>query len=253
MPATLPCPKMPKQPANSRCRSPSRSDHWTARNSTVAWATVSRIVSLIEDRPPRGSRGSTAMPSQVCAHPAVARVVADQPGPLVAGAGHHVQVVQVVAGRGHRRAVPAVRHQHDVARCAPPRRRRWAARRCRRPAGSPPGRGAPVAVAPPSDLGLEVVDLLELGLDPVALLVVLVRRVGAPVAGRGEHLAGDDRVRLETSGVRRSCGPGASSCRRRGARPGPRRRRRGGTPVAARRRRAPAPRRSRSGTALRCR
>src|SRR5690606_6731279 len=43
-PATLPCPKMPKQPATSLRRSPSRSLHWFARKRTVAWATVSRTV-----------------------------------------------------------------------------------------------------------------------------------------------------------------------------------------------------------------
>ena len=65
----------------------------------------------------------------------------------------------------------------------------------------PTGSWRPVAVRAALDLRLEVVDLLELRLDPVTLLVVLVRRVRAPVAGRGEHLAGDDRVGLEHWGT----------------------------------------------------
>src|SRR3954454_16936694 len=43
-PATLPCPKIPKQPGISRCRTPSRSLYWLARKRTSAWETVSRIV-----------------------------------------------------------------------------------------------------------------------------------------------------------------------------------------------------------------
>ena len=101
-------------------RSPSRSRHWLARNRTMAW----------RDGQPHG-RGGLAFAVIVsssrravggrrpggpgAADPAVRGVVADQPGALGAGAGHHVEVVQVVAGRGHRRAVPAVRHEHDVA------------------------------------------------------------------------------------------------------------------------------------------
>src|ERR1700728_2350413 len=46
---------------------------------------------------------------------------------------------------------------------------------------------------------LEVVDLLELGL-PRPFLVVLVRRVRRPGAGRGERLAGDQAVGLEGTG-----------------------------------------------------
>src|SRR3954471_12676933 len=43
-PATLPCPKIPKQPGISRCRTPSRSLYWWARNRTTACATVNRTV-----------------------------------------------------------------------------------------------------------------------------------------------------------------------------------------------------------------
>ena len=64
------------------------------------------------DRPPGRAHVSR---TQACA-----RVVARAPGAL-AGAGHHVEVVQVVAGRRHRRPVPAVRDQDDVA--GPDRRR----------------------------------------------------------------------------------------------------------------------------------
>ena len=67
MPATLPWPKMPKQPANSRCSRPSRSLYWLARNSTRAWAMVSRRVPLIvlPPGPVMGRRGSSSWPSQV--------------------------------------------------------------------------------------------------------------------------------------------------------------------------------------------
>ena len=116
MPATLPCPKMPKQPANSFCRSPSRSVHWAARKRTTAWATVSRTVCschrVASDRAV-GGRRAWSVPG--VADPAVGGVVADQPGPLGAGTGHDVEVVQVVAGGRHRRPVPAVGHQDDVA------------------------------------------------------------------------------------------------------------------------------------------
>ena len=47
IPATLPWPKMPKQPAKSFCRSPSRSLHWLARKRTTAWATVSRTIPVV--------------------------------------------------------------------------------------------------------------------------------------------------------------------------------------------------------------
>ena len=140
-PARLPCPKMPKQPANSRCSAPSRSVRWAARNRTIAWATVSRIGRLGHDRPPRiGSRGSTALARPGRPDPGVGRVVADQPGPLGAGPGHDVQVVQVVARRRHRRAVPAVRDQHDVTRAHLGQQVERAGPRSRTPGGSR-GRG----------------------------------------------------------------------------------------------------------------
>ena len=59
--------------------------------------------------------GRPAWSSQVPRTQRVVGVVADPPGPLGAGAGHDVEVVEVVAGRRHRRAVPAVRDEDDVA------------------------------------------------------------------------------------------------------------------------------------------
>src|SRR5829696_623255 len=134
MPATLPCPKMPKQPAKSLWTVPSRSVRWAARKRTVAWATVSRTVSLMRHLPlgrraawPRSVRASRSLhlpegqprvdrlAGPGATHPGVRRVVADQPGPLGARPGHDVEVVEVVAGRGHRRAVPAARDEHRVA------------------------------------------------------------------------------------------------------------------------------------------
>jgi hypothetical protein len=49
-------------------------------------------------------------------------------------------------------------------------------------------------------LDLVVVDLLELRLDALAASVVLVRWVGAPVAGRGDDLTGDERLGVEDAG-----------------------------------------------------
>ena len=255
MPATLPWPKMPKQPAKSFCRSPSRSLHWLARKRTTAWATVRRTVvaawvSLVIEHL-QGEVGGRRLVGPGVADPAVGGVVADEPGPLGTRAGHDVEVVEVVAGRGHRRAVPAVRHEDDVAGAhlgehvdrplvgavdplvadrARARGLRRAGRRC----------------------DLEVVDLLELGLDARPLLVVLVRRVGAPVAGRGDDLAGDDRVGVEHAGDAEVADLAATRRRPRAARRARLRRPRDGTAACAvasrgRRRRRPwrdRPRRS---------
>src|SRR5690606_2342657 len=119
-------------------------------------------------------------------------VVADPPGPLVAGAGHHVEVVEVVAGGGHGRAVPAVRDGHHVP----------GAHLGEDVDGAVGGSVDPlVAGAGSGGAGgdLEVVDLLQHALGGGGL-VVLVRRVGGPVRLGGEHLAGDQPVRLERVG-----------------------------------------------------
>ena len=91
-------------------------------------------------------------------------------------------------GRGSR-AAPA-----PYRRSAPPPARRSAAQRFRTPGDSrnPVSRHRPVG-------DLEVVDLLELGLD-LGVLVVLVRRVRRPVATGRDHLARDERVGLEHVG-----------------------------------------------------
>ena len=95
------------------------------------------------------------------AHPGVGGVVADQPGALGARAGHDVEVVQVGVRGGHRRAVPAVRHEHDVTGAHLGEHVDRPLRRCRRPAGSRRHR----VPRPSVGLRLELVDLLELGLD----------------------------------------------------------------------------------------
>ena len=189
---------MPQQPAKNGVSTPSRSTYCASRKRTIAWATVSRVVIV---PPCRGCRGGRACRTAVAgrrlvgpgvADPAVRRVVADPPGPLVARAGHHVEVVEVVAGHGHRRAVPSVRDEHDVA-------------------AADLGQDVDLLAGVPVDAlvgdtgsgrsggDLEVVDLLELALV-VARLVVLVRRVRRPVAARREDLARDDRVRVERVG-----------------------------------------------------
>ena len=170
-PATLPCPKIPNAPGIRRCSTPSRSLYWLARNRTSAWATVSLTARLLRGRERQAGVDLLVLPG--AADPGVRRVVADQPGPLVAGPGHDVEVVEVVAGGGHRRAVPAVRDEHGVAAAHLGADVDLAAR----------ARGVDALVAgavvgrprssrsPPARLAL-------------ALLVVLVRRVGRPVRSR---------------------------------------------------------------------
>src|SRR5215210_7654623 len=133
-PATLPCPKMPKQPSTSRCSTPSRSLYCWARNRTTAWATVRRTVLISgpprhRERSERGrgasssllvllGKGQTGVDRELvpgAADPRVCWVVADQPAALSPGPGHDVEVVQVVSRRGHRGTVPAVRDEYDVA------------------------------------------------------------------------------------------------------------------------------------------
>ena len=181
-PATLPCPKMPKQPAISRCSTPSRSVCWLARNRTSAWATVSLMMP-----PRRGHRQPRVdlLAGPGVPDPRVGRVVGEAPRPL-AGPGHHVQVVEVVAGRGHRGAVVAARQQHRVAAAD---------------LLEDVDAGAVGALVGDAAVGdLEVVDLLERGLDARDLLVVLVRRIGGPVAAGRDHLDGDQAVGGERLG-----------------------------------------------------
>ena len=67
IPATLPCPKMPKQPSISRCRTPSRSVRCAARKRTTAWPTVS----LMGPAPFRVARpGNPGTPSAAGDRPA---------------------------------------------------------------------------------------------------------------------------------------------------------------------------------------
>src|SRR5699024_2058618 len=123
--------------------------------------------------------------------PAVRGIVADQPHPLLVGAGHDVEVVVVVAGGGGQRPVVAEGHEGDVA----------GAHRCRggdltggRGVGREQGEqiGCLGGVGSTGDRGLEVVDLLEAGLRSGDRLMVFVRGIGRPVAAGGDDLAGDD-------------------------------------------------------------
>src|SRR3712207_6068955 len=127
------------------------------------------------------------------ADPGVRGVVDDPPGALVPGAGHDVEVVEVVTRGGDRRAVPAAGDEHHVTVAN-------LGQHVDRAVGGavdPLVGQARLALRPGGDL--EVVDLLELALH-LARLVVLVRWIGRPVAARGDHLAGDDRVGLEDAG-----------------------------------------------------
>src|SRR5919112_4493295 len=200
---------MPKQPAKSFCSTPSDSEYWTLRNLTIAWATV-RLTVAAEGRggvvPSAdeatvsvmvsaslgrcGQAGVDVLLRPGAAHPGLVRMVGDLPGPLRRGAGHDVQVVHVVARRGHAGTVPAERDEDGIAVVDLLEDVDRVAGRGRGPHEAQPW----LAVRAGCDL--EVVDLLELGLR-LRGLVVLVSRVGRPVAARGDHLAGDDRAGLE--------------------------------------------------------
>ena len=131
---------------------------------------------------PRGSQGqpgSTSWSSQVPRSQACAGIVDDLPGPFLAGAGHHVQVVHVVAGRGDRTDRGSRAGRARRRRCAPPRAPRSGGRRA-----------VHAVVAEPADRlaaeSISIVDLLQRGLDVGVLLVVLVRRVATTSCRRGD-------------------------------------------------------------------
>jgi hypothetical protein len=121
----------------------------------------------------------------------VRRVVTDQPRPVGTRACHHVQVIHVVARHCHGWSVPAIRHEHDVARPDLGNQVRRAVVTAIDPVVAEARAGRARAE-------LEIVDLLQDAL-PRLLGVVLVRRVGRPVPGRRQYLAGDQPVGLEGS------------------------------------------------------
>ncbi len=103
---------------------------------------------------------------------------------------HDVQVVQVVAGSRHRRPMVTVGDEHDVSRAYLRQevyRARW--------------RAIDALVGDPgatrwAGADFEIIDFLQLGLFRAAL-VMLVRRVGLPVAAGREHLAHQELVGRE--------------------------------------------------------
>src|SRR5215207_6163636 len=126
------------------------------------------------------------------AYPSLVRMIGDLPDSFGARSSHDVQVVHVEAGRGDTRAVPAVRHQYRVAIMDLFKHFDLMSRRRRR-THKPKAR---LAAGPGSDF--EVVDLFQLRLG-LTRLVVLVCRVGGPVASRSDHLAGDDLGGIQRS------------------------------------------------------
>ena len=170
------------------------------------------------------------------AQPGVFGIIDDLPGPFGAGSGHHIEVVHVVARRGDGRAVIAVRYQHHVAGAHFFEHLDRAF-----------GRAVDAVITEAARIiwawsDFEVVDLLQRGLDG-SVLVVLVRRIARPVAAGRDHLACDQRVRLENPCGAEVVHLRGCSCRCREARRARRRRRRGGSGVDAWR----ARRRSRTG------
>src|SRR5262249_36956194 len=124
--------------------------------------------------------------------PSMFGIVDDLPGAFDARAGHHVQVVHVVAGRRDGRTVVAMRYEDDVA-AADFLEHLYRTLRC----------AVDAVIAEPTGIiwargDLEVVDLLQRGLDG-SVLVVLVRRVARPVAAGCDDLARDQRVGLENA------------------------------------------------------
>ena len=78
IPATLPWPKIPKQPSTSRCSTPSRSLCWRTRNRTTACATVSRVVTSssscsVPGSAVHGQAGVDLLVGPGGAHPGVGR------------------------------------------------------------------------------------------------------------------------------------------------------------------------------------
>ena len=158
------------------------------------------------DRSAPGHRGPAAVVMRAArvdrhrrprvAHPVVGRVVAERHRALLAGAGHHVEVVQRVARRGHARPVVAAGDHEHVAvghgdvdldrlpfgRIVAPRVRAVHGEPLRRVVG---------AGGPPD---AEVVDLLVVR-RALGAVVVLVRRVARPVAVGREHLDGRSACR----------------------------------------------------------
>src|SRR5215212_611632 len=117
MPATLPCPKIPKQPAKSLCSSPSDSEYWALRNLTSACATVRRtfsdISSLLDGLGKESRVDGLSLPG--IANPRLVGMVGDLPGPLGTWTGHYVQVVHVEPRRRDAGPMPAMRNQHRVS------------------------------------------------------------------------------------------------------------------------------------------
>src|SRR5215212_4576061 len=174
MPATLPWPKMPKQPAKSFCSSPSDSEYCAPRKFTSACATVSRTFWAISRLLPHQSRvdalGLPGLP-----HPSMIGVIGDLPGALNAGSCHHVEVVHVETRSRHTWPVPAVRDKHRIPIVHLRQHLDRLARRGRRP------HEAEARLTMRTGGDLEVVDLFQLRLG-VRGLVVLVGRIGRPIA-----------------------------------------------------------------------
>ena len=180
-PATFPWPKMPSTPAKNGRSSPSRTERCAARKRTTACPTVSRTVPLTTACPAAvtiGTRGSPVSPAQApriqaWAGSSLIAIERTSPGPARTFRYQRAWSGDAMHGpwkpRGTRNASPSRdRHGHvppldEVVRA--------------------------VGRQPVRALDAEVVDLLQLGLDPVRRVVVLVRRVARPVARRRQHLA----------------------------------------------------------------
>src|SRR5258705_4372839 len=122
MPATFPCPNIPKQPSKIRDRRPSRSTNCLVRKMTIACATVSRFViavaelritpaSLIlgpELLAHKGQPGIDAIPGRT--DPGVLGVVRDGQG--TRRACQKIQVVHVVSRTRHNGVVATVHEDY---------------------------------------------------------------------------------------------------------------------------------------------
>ncbi len=190
-PATLPWPKIPNTPGTKRRSVPSRSLCWLGEelDHRLGHGEAPRLHRRPALRARSWARADrAARPAQVSRTQWCVGIVAEGHRALLARSGQHVQVVQVVIRGWPRRA----------------RDSRGARGRRRRRATVTVASMAPSVVyvrCNPKPCGAgdaEVVDLLQYRLA-LARLVVLVGRVGGPVARGGEQL---DR---RSAGRRRRC------------------------------------------------
>src|ERR671913_1042771 len=156
MPATLPWPKIPKQPAKA-CALRRRIRSTERRGPSPVPARRSG------EQPPPPSllsheSGVDGLIRPGVPHPGLIRVIGNLPGAFGARTGHHVQVVHVEPRSRHARSMPPVRDEHRISIVHLLQQLDVLARRRRRP------HEAKTLLTLGAGSNLEVVDLLQLRL-----------------------------------------------------------------------------------------